>query len=100
VRHEPRALLAKLPGVDLVDLPDADHCCGSAGVYNLTHPEMAEAQLEKKLDAVRRTEAEVVVASNPGCLLHMARGARERGIEARMAHLVEVLALAWPNAAR
>jgi glycolate oxidase iron-sulfur subunit len=100
VRREPRQLLAQLPGAELVDLPDADHCCGSAGVYNLTHPEMAEAQLERKLDAVRRIDPEVVVASNPGCLLHMARGARERGLEPRMAHLVDVLALAWPDAPR
>jgi len=96
VRKQPRELLASLPGVELVDLPDADHCCGSAGVYNLTHPEMAEAQLEHKLDAVRRVDPEVVVASNPGCLLHMARGAEARGMKARMVHLVEVLGRAWP----
>ena len=96
VRRPPRDLLAALPGVELVDLPDADHCCGSAGVYNLTHPEMAEAQLERKVDAIRHVAPEVVVASNPGCLLHMARGASERGVEARMVHLVEVLGRAWP----
>jgi glycolate oxidase iron-sulfur subunit len=96
VRSQPRALLGRLPGAEVVDLPDSDWCCGSAGVYNLTHPEMAQAQLERKLDAIVRSEAELVVASNPGCLLHMARGARERGMPARMAHLAEVLALAWP----
>jgi glycolate oxidase iron-sulfur subunit len=100
VRSQPRRLLSGLPGAELVDLPDADHCCGSAGVYNLTHPEMAEAQLDRKLDAVRRVDPEVVVASNPGCLLHMGRGARERGLAPRMAHLVDVLALAWPDAPR
>jgi glycolate dehydrogenase iron-sulfur subunit len=96
VRSAPRRLLAALPGVELIDLPDSDHCCGSAGVYNLTHPDMAEAQLEKKLAAVRRVDPEVVVASNPGCLLHMARGAKERGMSARMEHLVEVMGRAWP----
>ncbi|HET9326983.1 MAG TPA: (Fe-S)-binding protein [Candidatus Eisenbacteria bacterium] len=96
VRRPPRELLAALPGVELIDLPDADHCCGSAGVYNLTHPEMAEAQLEHKLAAVRRVDPEVVVASNPGCMLHMARGAEARGMKARMVHLVEVLGRAWP----
>jgi glycolate oxidase iron-sulfur subunit len=99
VRREPRRLLAALPGVELVDLPDADRCCGSAGVYNLTHPEMAEAQLERKLDAVAAADPEVVVASNPGCLLHMARGAQARGLDARMVHLVEVLGMAWPETA-
>ena len=96
VRKQPRELLASLPGVELVDLPDADHCCGSAGVYNLTHPEMAEAQLERKLEAVGKVDPEVVVASNPGCMLHMERGAEARGMKARMVHLVEVLGRAWP----
>ncbi len=96
VRNEPRALLSRLPGVEVDDLPDSDWCCGSAGVYNLTHPAMAQSQLERKLDAVERVRPEVVVASNPGCLLHMALGARARGMDARMVHLAEVLGLAWP----
>jgi glycolate oxidase iron-sulfur subunit len=96
VRNEPRALLRRLRGVEVVDLPDADWCCGSAGVYNLTHPSMAESQLEHKLDAIARVDPELVVASNPGCLLHMARGARARGMSARIVHLAEVLGLAWP----
>jgi glycolate oxidase iron-sulfur subunit len=57
---------------------------------------MAEAQLEHKLETVRQVDPEVVVASNPGCLLHMARGAEARGMSARMVHLVEVLGRAWP----
>jgi len=96
VRNPPRALLRRLPGVELVDLPNADWCCGSAGVYNLTHREMADEQLRGKLDSIERAAAEVVVASNPGCLLHMARGANARGMSARMAHLVEVLGAAYP----
>jgi glycolate oxidase iron-sulfur subunit len=98
VRQPPRALLKRVPGVELVDLPNADWCCGSAGVYNLTHASMANAQLAGKLDAIEQSAAEVVVASNPGCLLHMARGARARGMKARMAHLVEVLGAAYPPA--
>jgi glycolate oxidase iron-sulfur subunit len=96
VRKEPRALIEKLSGVELVDLPNADWCCGSAGVYNLTHPDMANAQLEHKLDSIRRVAPEVVVASNPGCLLHMARGAREQGLAVGMTHLVDLLARAYP----
>src|SRR5262249_9681075 len=49
VRQEPRALLRGLPGAEVVDLPNSDWCCGSAGIYNLTHPEMADAQLARKL---------------------------------------------------
>ena len=96
VRVPPRALLRRVPGVELTDLPNADWCCGSAGIYNLTHPEMAETQLTGKLESIAQSAAEVVVASNPGCLLHMARGARARGMPVRMAHLVEVLGAAYP----
>ena len=94
VRAAPRALLRELPGVELVDLPNSDWCCGSAGIYNLTHPEMADAQLEGKLDSIAAVAPDVVVASNPGCLLHMARGARARGMDVPMVHLVEVLGMA------
>ena len=96
VRSAPRSLLSALPGVELVELANSDWCCGSAGVYNLTHPEMANAQLEHKLDAIAAADGDVVVASNPGCLLHLSRGARERGIETPMVHLVEVLGRAYP----
>jgi len=99
VRNEPRRLLRALPGVELVDLPNSDWCCGSAGVYNLAHPEMAEAQLEQKLAGIEQVNPELVVASNPGCMLHMARGAAERGVRARMVHLLEVLAMAYPPGA-
>ena len=95
VRAAPRKLLAGLPGVELVDLPNSDWCCGSAGVYNLTHPAMADAQLVRKLDSIERVAPEVVVASNPGCLLHMRRGANERGMTVEMVHLVEVLGRAY-----
>ncbi len=57
---------------------------------------MADAQLRRKLDSIERVAPEVVVASNPGCLLHMQRGASERGSRVRMVHLVDVLARAYP----
>ncbi|HYM82377.1 MAG TPA: (Fe-S)-binding protein [Candidatus Limnocylindria bacterium] len=96
VRNQPRELLRRLPGVEMVELPNADWCCGSAGVYNLTHPAMADAQLDHKLDAIERSGAEVVVASNPGCLLHMVRGARARGMNVEIVHLIELLGRAYP----
>ncbi|MGH3054398.1 MAG: heterodisulfide reductase-related iron-sulfur binding cluster, partial [Gaiellaceae bacterium] len=75
---------------------NSDCFCGRAGVYNLTHPGMADAQLKHKLDSIESVGPDVVVASNPGCLLHMARGARERGMRAPMLHLVELLGRFWP----
>lgn len=95
VREAPRRLLRALPGVELMDLPNSDWCCGSAGTYHLTHPGMADEQLRLKLDAVARVAPEVVIASNPGCLLHMQRGLAERGMSVRIAHLVDVLGEAW-----
>ncbi len=96
VRSQPRALLRRLPGLELVDLPDSDWCCGSAGVYDLTHPGMSDAQLAHKVDTIAAVAPEVVVASNPGCAMHMARGAAERGLAVRIEHLVELLARAYP----
>ena len=91
VRSEPRALLAAVPGLQLVPLRDADFCCGSAGIYNLLHPEVAREFLNRKLDRLAETGAQVVVSGNPGCLLQIAMGLRERGIPMRAAHTVEVL---------
>ena len=96
VRTAPRALLQSLAGVECVDLPNSDWCCGSAGIYNLTHADMADAQLARKLDSIETVSPDVVVASNPGCLLHMASGAKERGMDVPMLHLVEVLGRAYP----
>jgi glycolate oxidase iron-sulfur subunit len=96
VREAPRRLLRQLPGVELIELPESDWCCGSAGVYNLTHRELADAQLEGKLDRIAQVAPDVVIASNPGCLLHMQRGARERGLHVRVAHLLDVLGEAHP----
>jgi len=96
VREAPRRLLRGLPGVEFVELPNSDWCCGSAGIYNLTHPDMADQQLVGKLDSVARVAPDVVVASNPGCLLHMKRGAVARGERAELVHLVELLGRAYP----
>jgi glycolate oxidase iron-sulfur subunit len=96
VRSAPRRLLQRLPGVEFVELPNSDWCCGSAGIYNLTHPDMANAQLDHKLDAIASVDPELVVASNPGCLLHMARGAAARGARTRIVHLLDVLERAYP----
>lgn len=96
VRGAPRDLLRRLPGVELVDLPESDWCCGSAGVYDLAHPAMSDAQLAHKVDTIAAVSPEVVVASNPGCAMHMTRGAAERGLTVRIEHLVELLARAYP----
>jgi glycolate oxidase iron-sulfur subunit len=91
VRSQPRSLLAAIPGLTLVPLQDADFCCGSAGIYNLLHPEVAKEFLNRKLDCLAETGAQVVVAGNPGCLLQIAAGLRERAMPMRAAHTIELL---------
>ncbi len=90
VRAQPRALLRSI-GADLVEMEGSDRCCGSAGVYNLTHPEMSQTLLAEKMEAIRRTGAEVVVAPNPGCMLQLRYGAARYGVPVRVVHLMDLL---------
>jgi glycolate oxidase iron-sulfur subunit len=95
ISAQPRALLRAIPGVHLVELPEATWCCGSAGIYNLTQPEMAGQLLQRKVDHIVSTRAEVVATGNPGCLLQLINGCRERGLELRVAHPITLLAEAY-----
>ena len=92
VREAPRTILRAIPGLRLVELPESDLCCGSAGVYNLMEPEIAGQLLVRKLDRVAATGAEIVATGNPGCLLQLRRGLADRGLAVRVHHPVELLA--------
>jgi glycolate oxidase iron-sulfur subunit len=94
VRLEPRRLLGRIPGLRLVELGDSELCCGSAGVYNLLEPDMARELLDAKLTRIAESGARVVAAANPGCLLQIAWGCRERGLDVAIVHPVELLAKA------
>jgi glycolate oxidase iron-sulfur subunit len=94
VRLEPRRLLGRIPGLRLVELGDSELCCGSAGVYNLLEPDMARELLDAKLTRIAESGARVVAAANPGCLLQIAWGCRERGLDVAIVHPVELLARA------
>jgi glycolate oxidase iron-sulfur subunit len=95
IRKEPRQLLAQVPGLVVVDLPESDWCCGSAGIYNLTQPAMAERLLARKVGHVLATGAEAVVTANPGCILQIQQGLRARGRDVAVLHLVEILDRAY-----
>ena len=97
VRSAPRALLRALPGATVVDLPGSDRCCGSAGIYNLEQPAMADRLLGQKMEAVAAVTPTVVAVGNPGCLLQMTKGARERAMAVPMRHPVEIVARAYPR---
>ncbi|HEX6212156.1 MAG TPA: (Fe-S)-binding protein [Methylomirabilota bacterium] len=92
VRSAPRVLLQRIPGLRLVELPDSELCCGSAGVYNILEPDMADRLLELKLSRIAETGARVVAAGNPGCLMQLAKGARAAGRDLEFVHPVTLLA--------
>jgi len=79
ITSQPRQLLRAIPNLRLVELPESNWCCGSAGIYNLIQPEMANQLLERKLKHVRSTGAEVVATGNPGCLIQIINSAELEG---------------------
>ena len=87
----PRQLLGAIPGLKLVEMDRSDMCCGAAGVYNVTHRTMSERLLEDKMTRVSSTGAEIIATANPGCMLQLESGARERGLDVRVVHVVELL---------
>ncbi len=99
IRQAPRNLLRSIPGLELVELQDADRCCGSAGIYNLTHPDMAARILEEKIANILKTGAEVVATGNPGCMLQIGAALRERGLSVEVVHPIELLDRAYRRSA-
>jgi glycolate oxidase iron-sulfur subunit len=95
VAVQPRALLAAIPGLTLVEMPESSLCCGSAGIYNLLQPEMSSTLLERKLNNVAKTGARTIVSANPGCMLQLASGLRERGEDVEVIHIMTLLDRAY-----
>ena len=73
IRAQPRAVLATIPGLETVDIPEWDICCGSAGIYNLVEPETAEQLGKRKVDNIRSVGADAIATANPGCLIQIGR---------------------------
>ncbi len=95
ITAQPRQLLKLIPDIKIVDLPESGWCCGSAGVYNIVQPEMANQLLARKLQHVRSTGADTVATGNPGCLLQLVNGARSQGWSLRVVHPITLLAEAY-----
>jgi glycolate oxidase iron-sulfur subunit len=91
ITKQPRELLRAIPGLDLVEVPDAGTCCGSAGVYNLLQPEAASELGGRKAEAVLASGAPLLISANPGCSLQIAAALAERGEHVAVAHTAEVL---------
>ena len=98
VRAEPRRVLARLRGVEVVPLPDSEACCGSAGIYSLLRPADSRAVFERKLAALRESGAATLVTANPGCQIQWESGLRRAGEEVHVVHLAELVARALGRA--
>ena len=95
VEAQPRELLKRIPGVEWVDLHEADVCCGSAGTYNLTEPELAGRLAARKARNVMATGADVLVTGNTGCILQIRAALRDQGSSIRVVHTADFLVEAY-----
>ena len=95
IRQQPRDLLRRVPGLELLEVPESDWCCGSAGTFNLFHPETAGALLDRKMAHLASVRPDVVVSGNPGCLLQLRQGAVRHGLAAEILHPIEILDRAY-----
>ncbi len=91
IKAQPRKLLGAIPGLTMVEVPDSEQCCGSAGIYNLVQPQSAEQIGQRKVDNVLSTRAELLASANPGCTLQIQKILRERGKRLPAAHPIEIL---------
>ena len=95
IRQQPRELLRQVPGLELLEVPESDWCCGSAGTFNLFHPETADSLLDRKMAHLAAVRPDVVVSGNPGCLLQLRQGAARHGLTADILHPIEMLDRAY-----
>jgi hypothetical protein len=95
VHQQPRQVLKMIPGVELVEMKEPDWCCGSAGVYNLTHPEISEEALASKVRHIVESGAQVIASANPGCILQIGMGLQRAGHDVPIMHVMDLLGWAY-----
>jgi glycolate oxidase iron-sulfur subunit len=100
VKDAPRHLLRSIPGVELVEMPNADRCCGSAGIYNIVEREMSARLLASKMEEVRDVLPDAVVTANPGCMIQLQAGVRREGLDAEVLHVIDLLERSYEAGAR
>ena len=99
IREQPRDLLAAIPGLEIVPMAEPEICCGAAGSYNLTEPEMSDRLARRKLENLLATNPQVIVSANVGCSMQIQSGLRRAGKEIWVAHPMELLDLSYRGAA-
>lgn len=97
VVSQPRQVLAAIPGLELIEMKDSAMCCGSAGTYNITQPEMARQLQTAKLDNAAATGATIIASANTGCMIQLEAGLKDRGEPTQVRHIVEILDAAYQN---
>jgi glycolate oxidase iron-sulfur subunit len=95
ITRQPRQVLKAVPGLELVELPESTWCCGSAGVYNLTQPEMSQKLLQRKMANIGKTAAQIVASANPGCSVQLQAAVRNMNLKLEIAHPISLLARAY-----
>ena len=91
IREAPRQLLRAIPGLEFVEMPLSEQCCGSAGVYNVTETETSLEVLERKMECVKQIKAGVIATANPGCILQLRAGAAIHKTGQEVLHVVELI---------
>jgi Fe-S oxidoreductase len=91
VTAAPRRVMAAIPHVELRELAAPDRCCGGAGLYSIVQRRMANRLLAHKMDDVQATGATIIATANPGCMMQLEAGLRQRGLKARVVHVIELL---------
>ncbi|MGQ9731631.1 MAG: (Fe-S)-binding protein [Candidatus Zipacnadales bacterium] len=100
ITQQPRELLQRIPGLEFVELREADWCCGGAGSYNLTNPELSKKILQRKINNVRATDADTLITSCPACVIQLTAGIREAKLEVEVRHLCDFLEEAYSSGER
>jgi len=95
IREQPRALLSQVPGLDVLEVPEGDRCCGAAGLYNVLQPAMADELMRRKAEAIASLQPDAVASANPGCTIQIRAGLRALGLDVPVLHPIELLDRAY-----
>jgi glycolate oxidase iron-sulfur subunit len=97
IREQPRALLRAVPGLEVLEIPEGDRCCGAAGLYSVLQPRMAGELSRRKAEAIASLRPDAVASANPGCTMQIGAGLRAVGIDVPVLHPVEILDRAYAS---
>ena len=95
ISEQPRELMRAIPGVALVDFKESSWCCGSAGIYNVTHPDLSMRLLDRKMHNIMEVSPDVILTGNPGCLIQLSYGARRFNLKVPVIHVMQLLDMAY-----